>query len=370
MRICLIAPVPPFRGGIAKYCHSLARELERRHDLLLLSYTRQYPGFLYGRKPQIDPDCSAEQVMKEFGQLRYAIDSASLLSWIATVRTIAAFGPDLVILPWWVAYWAPMYLYLLHALGRRGIRVLVLCINVFEHENSRLKQFLTTLFLRRAGAMIAHSVEEEAELRAMNPHAVIRSHPLPLFDYPAQPSPHGGTTYRLLFFGFVRPYKGLDTLLHALSRLKQYDISLCIAGEFWGGTEPYLRLINELDIADRVEIADRYIPDADMGRYFARADLVVLPYRRSKTSGIIATAYGFGKPVLATDVGGFHDAVLDGATGRLVPPDDPAALAEGILWFVRNRSRDYRNEIATFTANRMSWRSLVDVVEQVVLQVR
>ncbi|MDD2582046.1 MAG: glycosyltransferase, partial [Desulfuromonadaceae bacterium] len=154
MKICLIAPVPPFRGGIAKYCYALAQELEKRHDLLLLSYERLYPELLYGKKSQIDPNIRREDIATGFKQLSYDIDSANILSWRVTSKKIAAFDPDLVILPWWVTYWVPMYAYLLSSLKKKGIKVVFLCINVFEHENNAVKRLLTKLILSRVNSII------------------------------------------------------------------------------------------------------------------------------------------------------------------------------------------------------------------------
>jgi len=125
-----------------------------------------------------------------------------------------------------------------------------------------------------------------------------------------------------------------------------------------------VQLVGELGISGKVTIVDRYIAEDEMRRYFSAADLVVLPYKKTVTSGIIATAYGFGKPVLATDVGGFHEVVREGCTGKLVPPDDPQALADGIAWFYNNRQIDFAGNIARFTAKAMSWSSLVDMIEE------
>jgi len=363
MKICLIAPLPPFRGGIAKYCYSLAQELEKRHDLLLLSYKRQYPGLLYGRKSQVDPACDTERIGHEFKQLSYDIDSVSILSWLATSRKIAAFDPDLVILPWWVAYWAPMYAYLLFSLKKRGIKVIFLCINVFEHEDSALKKILTKFILGRVDALIVHSEQEKHTALEINPRATVKKHLLPLFTYDTGQASRKDTALHLLFFGFVRPYKGLDILLKAVGILKDYDISLKIAGEFWDGKAEVLKLARDFGISDKVEITDRYIPDDEMSQYFSWADLVVLPYRQSITSGIIATAYGFRKPVLATKVGGFHEIIHDGYTGKLVTPDDPQAIADGIVWFLHNRHIDFEKNILQFTSETMSWSSLVDTIE-------
>ena len=366
MKVCLIAPIPPFRGGIAKYCYSLAQELEKQHELLLLSYRRQYPALLYGNKPQLDASYEAESIAKEFRRISYDIDSIGIASWLETASRIDAFSPDVVILPWWVTYWTPLYAWLMGHLRKRKIKCLLLCINVYEHEGSRFKKLLTRFVLRRADLMIVHSSPEQAELQSINSKASIRTHLLPLFRYDIPAPLRNDSTFHLLFFGFVRPYKGLDVLLRAVAMVTDLDIKLNVVGEFWHGSAEYLNLIQELDISGRVEIVDRYVSDEEMGRYFAGADLVVLPYRTSKTSGVIATAYGFGKPVLATDVGGFHEVVMDGHTGKLVPPNDAQAIAEGIRWFHHNRDIDYERNIASFVEQRMSWRSLVETIEGMV----
>lgn len=364
MRICLIAPVPPFRGGIAKYCYSLAKELEKRHELLLLSYKRQYPELLYGKKSQFDHDLAREDVIKEFKNITYDIDSVNIGSWFKTSKTVSAFNPDIVILPWWVAYWTPMYFYLLHSLRKKGIRVVFTCINVFEHEASSLKNLLTKIILRRVDSFIVHSEQEKHELLKISPGAEVRKHLLPLFEYDVKTEARHDTAMHLLFFGFVRPYKGLDILLQALAILKDHDISLKIVGEFWNDKNRYIELINKLNISEHIEIVDQYIPDNEMSQYFSRADLVVLPYRKSITSGVIATAYGFKKPVLATNVGGFYEVIQDGFTGKIVTSDGPQAFADGILWFLTNKQIDFAANISVFAAQNMSWSSLVDTIEK------
>jgi glycosyltransferase involved in cell wall biosynthesis len=363
MRICLLAPMPPYRGGIAKYCYSLAQELEKRHDLLLLSYKRQYPELLYGRKSQTDPTVSREEIAAEFKQLSYDIDSASIFSWREASETIAAFGPDLVVLPWWVAYWAPMYAYLLSSLKKKGIKVVVICINVFEHEDNPLKKLLTKFILSRVDSLIVHSEQERHLLLEINPKAMVTKHLLPLFAYAPAPACRPDKRLHLLFFGFVRSYKGLDLLLNAVGILKEHDILLKIAGEFWSNKEDYIKLINELGISGNVEIVDRYVADDEMSQCFSWADLVVLPYRKSITSGVIATAYGYNKPVLATNVGGFYEVIQDGSTGKIVASGDAQSIADGILWFLANRQIDFTENISRFASQNMSWTSLVDAIE-------
>lgn len=364
MNICLIAPLPPFRGGIAKYCYSLAQELEKRHTLLLLSYKRQYPELLYGRKSQMDPDVDRDNILREFSDLAYGIDSVSPFSWHAAVQRIVASGTEMVIFPWWVVYWTPMYLYFLGSLKKKGIKVVFLCINVYEHENSPLKKFLTELTLRKADSIIVHSGQEKDEVLGLNRSATVRKHLLPLFRYKVNNTIRHDRTLHLLFFGFVRKYKGLDILLRAVGILKGYDISLRIAGEFWDEKDEYLELIKTLGISGKVDVIDRYLTDQEMCCIFEEADVVVLPYRKTKTSGVIATAYGFAKPVLATDVGGFQEVVRDGYTGKIVVPGSPQAIADGIEWFINNRQTDFAGNIAAFAAQEMSWSSLVDMIEE------
>ena len=366
MKICLIAPVPPLRGGIAKYCYSLAVELEKRHELLLLSYRRQYPTLLYGSKNQRDQSYNPADVQAQFSNLSYNIDTVSIISWRKTARIIGQFGPDIVIFPWWVVYWAPMYIYLMRYLKRRGVRCLLICINVFEHEDSFVKKILSKYVIRQADLLLVHSQQELKQLHGINNHASIRKHLLPLFSYDSVTAPRSDCSLHLLFFGFVRPYKGLDILLRALALTRDLDVVLKVAGEFWDGKEECLTLVSELGLSGRVEIVDRYLSDTEMSSYFSWADLVVLPYRTTKTSGVIATSYGFGTPVLATNVGGFHEVVEDGFTGKLVAPNDPQAIAEGIRWFNDNRDINFKDNIASFVEHRMSWRSLVDSVEEMV----
>jgi len=246
--------------------------------------------------------------------------------------------------------------------------VVFLCINVFEHEQSYFKNFLTRLVLRGADAIVVHSELEKSQILEFNARARVKVHPLPLFSYDVKPREVRNSHLNLLFFGFVRPYKGLDTLLKAVGILKHRDITLRIAGEFWHDKDEYLQLIQGLGISGKVEIMDRYIPEEEMSRCFSEADIVVLPYKRSITSGIIATAYGYGKPVLATRVGGFHEVVQDGYTGRLVPPDDPEALADGITWFSQHQDIDFAGNISRFTLRNMSWRSLVGTIEEFYLR--
>ena len=319
---------------------------------------------LFGKKSQVDPSINKDQIISEFKQLSYDIDSVNIVSWAQTAKKIIGYHPDIVVLPWFVVYWTPMYLYLLHALRRKGIKVVIPCINVFEHEDNIFKRFLSKLVLTRVDSLIVHSEQEKHEILSFHPKALVKKHLLPLFEYDKLPATVTDRRLKLLFFGCVRPYKGLDTLLNAIGLLKDRDVTLKIAGEFWYDKDNYLKLIDDLGISEKVEIIDKYIPDEQLSIYFSWADLVVLPYKKTKTSGIIATAYGFNKPVLATNVGGFHEVVKDGHTGKIVPADDPESFADGIAWFLENKHLDFGDNIDRFASQNMSWGRLADAIEE------
>jgi glycosyltransferase involved in cell wall biosynthesis len=365
MKICIIGPVPPFRGAVPKYCYALAKELEKKHELLILSYKRQYPQFLY-RKNQYDTDSTYDCMKSEFAHVYYDLDSVNIFSWYATVKKIAEFNPDSVIIPWYIVFFAPMCLYLLYSLKKINIKVLFIGINVFEHEDNYIKKLLVKFVFRRVDNVLVHSELEKNEVQEINSKAFVAKHLLPLFEYEARGTTSHDSTTHLLFFGRVRNYKGLDTLLKAVSLLKGQDIFLKIVGEFWHCKKEYVTLIHDLGIGDKVEIIDSYISDSEVGQYFSWADLVVLPYKKTKTSGIIATAYGFGKPVLATNVGGFYEVVEDERTGKIVLPDDPASFADGLLWFLNNRDINFEDNIFAFVSQNMSWSSMVTAIEDVI----
>lgn len=174
----------------------------------------------------------------------------------------------------------------------------------------------------------------------------------------------------LLYFGFVRPYKGVKYLLRAIPLVRRtIPVHLLIVGEFWDEKSRYLQLIRELGIEDAVTIIDRYVPNEELGLYFDAADLVVLPYVDTTQSGVVQLAYGFEKPVIGTAVGSLPEVIRDGETGFLVNPRDTDALADGIVRFFNTPGVDWVANVKR-TRGRFSWEHLVEVIEQMISQVR
>lgn len=355
-KIWIIGPFPPIKGGISQYDEYLANELKKSSELHCISYKRQYPKFLIKNREQIDVS------YKERAQADFSIDSVNPLTWLTVLNKVRKFKPDLVILPWWVVYWAPMYLFFLSSFRLLNIKSLLICHNIYEHEDNALKKALSKSVLKMAGTFLVHTESEKIKLKNIVGAKTIIKHLLPIFssvsiDY-SKSQKIGSEQFdlELLFFGFVRPYKGLDMLLEALQYVENAKVHLTIAGEFWDDKEDYLNYIKEHNLQN-IDIVDEYISDEEVADYFRCCDVVVLPYRDATGSAVIASAYGHNRPVLVTNVGGLPDAVASGRTGYISEPD-PKAIGAGITWFIEHKDTAFDKEIESFVKNRMSWESL------------
>lgn len=374
MRIALVGPTYPFRGGIAHYTTLLYRALKGRHEVKLFAFRRQYPKWLF--PGATDRDDSAQPI-SEPGVV-YALDSMNPLTWLSTAWQLARWSPDAVVLPWWVYFWAPQ----LSTIARLAsacarAKIIYLCHNVAAHEDSGLSRLVTRFVLSTGHAYIVHSSEDERNLRAMFARRPIRRSFHPTYEV-FRASGLGREQARnelglsgnvILFFGFVRPYKGLADLVQSLPEvLERIDATVLVVGEFWGDRGEYDALIDRLGVRDHLRIVDAYVPNEEVERYFAAADLVALPYRSATGSGVVQIAYGFEKPVVATVVGCLPEVVQEGRTGYLVPPCNPTALAEAIVRFFQTADRD-RMAQAIKDANALfSWDRMVESIEALLLE--
>ncbi|MGE5346320.1 MAG: glycosyltransferase [Acidithiobacillales bacterium] len=356
-RVALVGPVPPWRSGIADQDERLLRALQRLGaEPVVATFSRMYPPFLYpGRADRGD-----ESVPAGLGEVHEILDGWNPFSFVAAARFLAARGADLVLVPWWTAWWAPHTLLLLSALGaeRPSAVRLLLCHNVWDHETGPLRAALTRAVLRRADRLVVQNARAEAELRAELPEK-----PVALLPHPSEPRvilpdreeararlgvPSDAAVF--LFAGILRRYKGWDLLLEAFRKVHREEPSalLVLAGEPWGDAE---RLAAEAEEAARaasrfsrqrpafagVRLELRYLSEEERSLWFAASDAVVCPYRHATGSGSAADALAHGRPVIGTRVDGLVDVVEEGVSGLLVPPEDAEALAEAMRRFVRER---------------------------------
>ena len=372
MRFVLIGPVYPYRGGIAHYTTMLCRALrEREHEVLLVSFKRQYPRWLFPGQSDRDP---SKRPLRVQGA-QYWIDSLNPLTWLATFWRIRRYQPDAIILQWWTTFWAPVW-FMLGTLNRILLRrpLVIICHNVLPHETHWWDPWLARLMLHLGTQFIVQSPEERERLVTLVPSAQVAVVPHPVYDMFADErisknearsrlmlSPD---TPVLLFFGIVREYKGLRDILTALpeiqARLKK--VILVVAGEFWDDKRPYLRMIEQSGTRDSVIIEDRYIPNEEVALYFSAADVLVAPYRQATGSGVVQMARGLGVPVITTDVcGAGSNAVIDGETGFVVPPGDPKSLADAVVRFFRTDCHLWMGGQAACSEEPLSWACIADL---------
>lgn len=329
----------PFRGGIAHYSTLFVRTLREKYRVSFINFTRQYPRLMFPGRTQFDDSLNPLLESNE-----RCIDSLNPISWYRTATLLNRRDPDLIIFQWWHPFFAPAFgtiVRLLKPALRR--RVAFLCHNVLPHEASPMQRALTRFAFGNTRFYIVHSEEDSRHLRDLQPGAVITKGHHPTYAELGTALPRTKQEARrelgisedsktLLFFGLIRPYKGLRYLIEAMPKVvAQLDCQLLVAGEFYEDKQPYRDLIASLELKDRIQLVDRYIPNENVGLYFAAADVVVLPYVSATQSGIVQIAFGLDRPVISTKVGGLPEAVDHGKTGLLVEPQSAERLAEAIL---------------------------------------
>jgi glycosyltransferase involved in cell wall biosynthesis len=369
LRLGLVGPTWPFRGGIAHHTTLLAEALAAQHDLRFYSFSRMYPQWLYPGESDREP---GDTTLKT-GLDQPLLDSMQPHSWLRVGRRLAAWKPDAVILPWWVAFWGPQLWVVSRMLRRAGVPVIFLCHNVLEHESASWKQRVTWRVLRAGSAFLCHSDDEVAALRRNLPGGTVRKifHPTyaALSAGEAPPAPSDGPP-QLLFFGFVRPYKGLDVLLEAMPAVhRATGATLRVVGEMWGDPEPLHAQVRRLGLDEVVNLELRYAGNDELPALFAASSIVVLPYRSATGCGPLQLAFGAGRAVVGSAVGSIAEVVQEGRSGLLVPPDDPEALAEALVRSLEPSTLATLTAGAAEAAEEFSWEAFVDILEGVVQDV-
>jgi D-inositol-3-phosphate glycosyltransferase len=363
MKITILSTAYPLRGGIAHFNGLLYKELIKENEVNVITFKRQYPSILFPGKSQIESGDSVEKI-----PTNQIVDSINPLNWFQVGNEIKKDVPDLLIFKYWLPFFAPCFGTISRIVKKnKKTRVLVICDNVLPHEKRPGDKALTKYFFKYADYFILLSdkvkddliyIKNEAKYKVL-PHPVYSNFGLPVSKDEARAKLKLGDKNLVLFFGFIRDYKGLDILLKSMSLLRDEDIKLIVAGEFYSNKESYLNLIDELKLADSVHLFTDFIPSSDVKYYFSASDVVILPYKDATQSGIVQIAMNFRKPVIATNVGGLGEVVINNKTGFVVEKENPEALAESIRKFYEeNREKEFI-ENTEKELDKYSWNKFV-----------
>lgn len=333
MKVAIVGPAYPLRGGIAHHAYWLQQELiSRGHTVLVISFRKLYPSLLFPGTTEVDTS-----KLKLDAGARAVLTPLNPATWREAIKAVKAFAPDVVVFQWWQPFFAPLVGTLARAFSRAGIKCVTECHNVFPHEASPLDRVLLKFAFSHIARFITHSDKDRELLATLAPERKIIVSSLPILDEFCGDSLSTRSGRTILFFGKVRKYKGLHVLLEAMPRvLSEIECELIIAGEFYDSADRYHRLVRELGIESKVQIVNRYIPNEEVPNFFERADVLVLPYVSASQSGVARIAFSNALPVIASDAGGLSEAVLENVNGLLFPAGDSTALANRIVNYFTN----------------------------------
>jgi glycosyltransferase involved in cell wall biosynthesis len=355
MRIVLIGPAYPIRGGNALFVAHLYESLAAVNDVKVISYSRLYPDFLFPGVRQTD--VSGVAIKKH--PAAQIIDCLNPFTWRKAARLAASMNPDMLVFTWWNPFFGFIVRTIALAFKRRAKKPVVIVVeNVISHEGRWIDVFLTKIALQTADRFLVLSKVVEEGMRKLYPQIKVFRSSLPIYDcyqtseqltqQQAQQQLGLAGKNVILFFGYIRQYKGLMNLIEALPLIRNQvsNAHLLIVGEFYDNPQPYLNTIKRLDLGANITIINEYVANEAVHVYFTAANLAVLPYNEATQSGILSIAYGFAKPVVITDVGGLAELVDDGKTGFIVPPHDIPKLADSVIrYFKENREQDFSHNI-------------------------
>jgi len=373
MKITILSTAYPLRGGIAHFNGLLYKELSINHDVKVITFRRQYPSIFFPGKTQLESSDSLEEIPSTV-----EVDSINPFNWISVGKGIKKSGPDLLIFKYWMPFFGPAFGTIAKiAKMNKKTKVVVICDNVIPHEKKPGDRVFTKYFFNSADYFITMSKSVQSNLFSLYPYAKERLLFHPIYSNFGKPIPKDLARTRLnieskkvmLFFGFIRDYKGLDVLLRSLVLIKnKIDFNLIVAGEFYSNEEKYITLIKELELQNVVKLFSDFIPTNQVKYYFSACDVVVLPYKSATQSGIVQIANNFDKPMISTNVGGLGEVIENGKTGYLVEKENPQQLANVILKFYNeNKEAEFIENIRT-EAVKYSWaqfvKGMIELVEK------
>jgi len=361
-KIVQIGPAHPLRGGNTLFAAHLYEALSEEYDVQAISYSRLYPKLLFPGTRQTD----VSSVAIKPHPAEALIDSVNPMTWYATARRIRQLNPDMVLYNWWNPFFGPAHGTIARQVAKHTNAIqLFVCENLISHESRAFDVALTKYALRHGDSFMSLSAAVKKDIEYFFPGKPVYEIAVPIYDcYALEP----GLTkeiarkrlnirsdHVILFFGYIREYKGLDILIAAMPEVVKRipDAHLLIVGESYEKISRYTDQISRLGLQSNVTLINSFVPNEEVGLYFTAGDVVCLPYRSATQSGPLNIAYGMGKPVIVTDVGGLAEFVVPEKTGFVVPPENPAAIASAITDFYAKYSNvDFSANI--FTHNQQN----------------
>ena len=372
MKIIILGTAYPYRGGLAAFNERLAMEYQRQgNEVEIYTFTLQYPNFLFPGKTQYSPDPAPEGLT-----IYRKVNSCNPFNWMKVGKEIARKRPDVVVFAYWMSFMAPCMGTIARKIRRnRHTKIIALVHNMIPHEPNILDKYFPPYFVKAMDGFMALSESVVKDIEHFDKrNCPKRFSPHPIYDHYGEHLNREKALSLLslspdfryvLFFGFIRAYKGLDLLLEAFAdeRLRQQKVKLIVAGEFYGDSSPYLQQIKKLNIEDTVLLYNDYIPDNEVHRYFSAADLVAQPYKTATQSGVTQIAFHFEKPMLVTNVGGLPEIVPDGKIGYVVEPDAKQIADALFRFFEENKREEFERNIVE-EKKKYAWSRFVEVMEE------
>ena len=358
MKIAYLSSFYPLRGGIAQFNASLYRFFEKEHEIKAFTFKRQYPEFLFPGETQYVTEKDKADKIDSIPLL----DSINPFSYFSTAKAINRFGPDLLIMKYWMSFFGPS-LGTVARLMKPHTKVITILDNVIPHEKRIIDEPFTKYFLKQNDGFVAMSDSVKRDLLSFLPQAPVIKLDHPLYDHFGEKLPVKAAREQLkldpdkktiLFFGFIRKYKGLDLLIKAFDLLDE-RYQLIIAGESYESFDEYQRLVDAAKLKKNIHVFNQYIGDDEVPAFFSAADVCILPYKSATQSGITSIAIHFDLPLIATDTGGLKEIIHHEKTGLIVSEISAEAIAAAIhTYFDQEKRAAFTAQIKTMK-KELSW---------------
>lgn len=359
MKISVLSVASPYRGGIAEQTYYMSQYLADSHDVDIINFKRQYPDFLFPGKTQYESSSKYKS-----SNCHRLVDTLNPLTWNKAAQFIIKGSPDLILLRFWNPFFAISYSSIIKKVRKAipSIKVIAVCDNIIPHEKYVFDERLTKLLFSKIDGFIVMSDQVKNELIHIKPNSkyIKLFHPIVFkeqkYDQEEARNKLGIVNDKIiLFFGFIREYKGLDVLIRSnknlYQKLKDYKIIIC--GESYENKDKYINMISKFSNEDEIKWINEYIPNDMASIYFKASDVIVLPYRSASQSGVIPLSYSYGKPVIASNIPGIKEMIDDKKTGLMFNKEDSNDLSSKVIEFY-NSDIDYENNIIDFR-NKFSW---------------